>query len=138
MSVLSGSGDPTNPGANRRRPTQHRIHLHAPGLGDIILHPKLRLLNATRNGLGIAIIPSIVLPTGDKNAFLGEGQTIFQPTVVIDAEVGYLGRFRATINAGMRLRKDATFIDDGATYTNPRTFTGRMTNTRKGILVVTR
>ena len=50
------------------------------------------------------MIPSVILPTGDKNAFLGEGQTIFQPTVVIDTEFGYLGRFRAGINAGMRIR----------------------------------
>ncbi|HET6279495.1 MAG TPA: OmpA family protein [Polyangia bacterium] len=136
MSVLSGSGDPTNPGATASANDNTEYTFTRQGLGDIILHPKLRLLNATRNGLGIAIIPSLVLPTGDKNAFLGEGQTIFQPSVVIDGETGYLGRLRATINAGMRLRKDATFIDDGATYTNPRAFAATaMTNTQQGILV---
>ena len=52
-------------------------------------------MNAARNRLGLAIIPSVCLGTGDKNAFLGEGQTIFQPIGVVDAEFGYLGRFRA-------------------------------------------
>jgi OOP family OmpA-OmpF porin len=76
----------------------------------------------------------VVLPTGDKNAFLGEGQTIFQPTLVIDTELGYLGRFRAGINAGMRIRGHASrFVDDTTVY--PRTFMGMPTNTNQGISV---
>src|SRR5262249_11258426 len=104
------------------------------GLGDIQLHPKFRFLNATRGGLGLAVIPSVILPTGDKNAFLGEGKTIFQPTVVVDTEAGYLGRFRAAINAGARIRgSKSVFTDDVASY--PRMFMGMTSNTGQGIPV---
>jgi OmpA-OmpF porin, OOP family len=137
MSILSGRGYPTDtkgtPGAN----DDDDFTITEQGLGDIMLHPKIRLMNAARNSLGLAIIPSMVLPTGNKKAFLGEGQFIFQPTAVIDGEFGYLGRFRLAINAGARLRgKESVFIDDGVTYTAPRTFAGMGTlNTGYGVRV---
>jgi hypothetical protein len=49
------------------------------GIGDLALLPKLRILNPSRLPVGIAIIPGLILPTGDKAKFLGEGKTIFQP-----------------------------------------------------------
>ena len=95
------------------------------GLGDIQIHPKLRLLNATRRGLGFAIIPSVILGTGDKNSFIGEGQTIFQPTAVLDTELGYLGRFRAAVNAGMRIRPSAsTYVNNPGSFTTAPTYNG--------------
>jgi OmpA-OmpF porin, OOP family len=134
LAVLAGRGDPTDPGAGPTSVDDKAWNVTAQGLGDITIHPKIRLLNATRTGLGIAIIPSVVLPTGDKKAFLGEGQTIFQPTVVIDTEFGYLGRFRAGINAGLRIRSHAsTFVDDVNAF--PRTFMGTNTNTNQGIKI---
>src|SRR6185437_10334887 len=70
-------------------------------------------------GLGLAIIPSVILPTGDKKSFFGEGQTIFQPSVVLDTELGYLGRFRAAVNGGLRIRQhDAVFQDVAASFMN--------------------
>ena len=135
MSVLSGSGKPNDPAMNPANPngiTEYTFTKQ--GLGDIQLHPKFRFLNATRGGLGLAVIPSIILGTGDKNAFLGEGKTIFQPTVVIDTETGYLGRFRAAINAGMRIRgSKSQFTDDMGSY--PRLYMGMPTNTGQGISV---
>src|SRR4029077_277992 len=99
--VVSGRGDPTDPGANPTVNTDDTQYTFTnQGLGDLQVHPKIRLMNATRNGLGFAIIPSIIFPTGDKNSFMGEGQTIYQPTAVLDTELGYLGRFRAAVNAG--------------------------------------
>jgi outer membrane protein OmpA-like peptidoglycan-associated protein len=134
MSVLAGRGDPSDPGATASPNDDHEWTFTKQGLGDITLHPKIRLMNATRNGLGIAVIPSVVLPTGDKNAFLGEGQTIFQPSVVLDTEAGYLGRFRAAINAGMRIRQHPSrFVDDTASF--PRTFMGASSNTNMGLEV---
>jgi outer membrane protein OmpA-like peptidoglycan-associated protein len=135
MTVLSGSGSPNNPSANPMNPngvTEYTFTKQ--GIGDIQLHPKFRFLNATRGGLGLAVIPSVILPTGDKNAFLGEGKTIFQPTVVVDTEAGYLGRFRATVNAGMRIRgSKSVFTDNTASY--PRMYMGMPTNTNQGISV---
>jgi len=83
------------------------------------------LLNATRRGLGFAVMPSIILGTGDKNSFLGEGQTTFQPTAIVDTELGYLGRFRASVNAGMRIRSSrATYVNNAGSFTTPPVLNG--------------
>jgi OOP family OmpA-OmpF porin len=134
LAVLAGRGDPTDPGASANTIDDKVYTFTQQGIGDISIHPKIRLLNATRTGLGIAVIPSVILPTGDKNAFLGEGQTIFQPSVVIDTEFGYLGRFRAGINAGIKIRSHASqFVDDAAAF--PRTYLGMPSNTNLGISI---
>jgi outer membrane protein OmpA-like peptidoglycan-associated protein len=132
IGVLSGKGLPNDPSADPNAVKEYSFTKQ--GLGDIQLHPKFRFLNATRGGLGLAVIPSIILPTGDKNAFLGEGKTIFQPTVVVDTEAGYLGRFRAAINFGGRIRgSKSDFVDDTASF--PRMFMGMPSNTNNGISV---
>ena len=104
MGVVLGAGSADRSGHEPRTSTIKEWTFSNQGLGDIQIHPKFRFLNATRGGLGFAIIPSVILGTGDKDSFLGEGQTIFQPTAVLDTELGYLGRFRAAINGGMRIR----------------------------------
>jgi len=134
MAVLSGHGQPANTATNP--PTQYSFTNQ--GLGDLQIHPKIRLLNAVRGGLGFAVIPTIIVATGDKSSFMGEGKTIFQPTAVLDTEVGYLGRFRAAINGGMRLRSGkATFTDNAMSSFPPngRQFMGMNTNTNQGIQV---
>jgi OmpA-OmpF porin, OOP family len=132
MSVLSGHGTPNEPGIPGMQNSSKDYSFTNQGLGDIEIHPKLRFLNATRGGLGLAVIPSVILGTGDKNGFFGEGKTIFQPTVVVDAEMGYLGRFRAAINAGARIRGGKSeFTDNAAAYA--RTFMGAPSNTNSGV-----
>ena len=138
FTILSGRAYPTDPGATAGTNDDNEHTISAQGIGDIMIHPKIRLLNAGRNNIGLAVIPSMVLPTGDKNSFLGEGQFIFQPSAVLDGEFGYLGRFRVAINAGARLRsKESVFIDDGNMYTAPRTYgtMGNMLNTNYGLRV---
>jgi len=138
FTILSGRAYPTDPGLTTGTNDDNEHTISAQGIGDIMVHPKIRLLNAGRNNIGLAVIPSMVLPTGDKNSFLGEGQFIFQPSAVVDGEFGYLGRFRIAINAGARLRsKESVFIDDGNMYTAPRTYAGmgNMLNTNYGLRV---
>ena len=91
------------------------------GIGDLVLTPKLRILNPSRGPVGIAIIPALILPTGDKAKFLGEGQTIFQPQGIIEANWGRPGVFRTALNVGMRIRtKGASqFVDDNSNYPRP-------------------
>jgi outer membrane protein OmpA-like peptidoglycan-associated protein len=141
LTILSGRAYPTDPNVDPSTRDDNDFTITRQGLGDIMIHPKIRFMNAGRNGLGLAVIPSMVLPTGDKKAFLGEGQFIFQPSAVIDGEFGYLGRFRVAINGGARLRgKESRFVDDGVTYTAPRTFAGPMgqsLNTQYGLRVKT-
>jgi OmpA-OmpF porin, OOP family len=134
LTVLSGRGMPNNPPLIGQPNSGTEFTFTKQGLGDLQIHPKLRFLNATRGGLGLAVIPSVILGTGDKNGFLGEGKTIFQPTVVVDAEAGYLGRFRAGVNAGMRIRGGKSqFIDNAMSF--PRTVMGAASNTNQGISV---
>jgi OmpA-OmpF porin, OOP family len=135
LSVLSGSGLPQDPPTSAADPNSATDYTFTKqGLGDIQVHPKFRFLNATRGGLGLAVIPSLILPTGDKNAFLGEGKFIFQPTVVVDTEAGYLGRFRAAVNGGIRVRgSKSEFTDNAASY--QRLYMTMPSNTDSGISV---
>jgi len=138
FTILSGRAYPTDPGTAPGTNDDNEHTISAQGIGDIMIHPKVRLLNAARNSLGLAIIPSMVLPTGDKNSFLGEGQFIFQPSAVVDGEFGYLGRFRVAINAGARLRsKESLFVDDSVTDTGARHYAGMaaLINTGYGLRV---
>ena len=126
MGVVAGRSLPERNGGTANTAMDDREWTFAnQGLGDIQVHPKLRFLNATRRGLGFAVIPSVILGTGDKNSFLGEGQTIFQPTAVVDTELGYLGRFRAAINAGMRIRgSTATYVNNAGELLDAPMFRG--------------
>ena len=138
FTILSGRAYPTDPGTMTGTNDDNEHTISAQGIGDIMVHPKLRLLNAGRNNIGFAVIPSMVLPTGDKNSFLGEGQFIFQPSAVLDGEFGYLGRFRVAVNVGARLRsKESKFVDDGNMYTEARTYAGmgNLLNTNYGLRV---
>ena len=131
LAIVSGHSSPSDP-------TDNGATFTAQGLGDLQVHPKIRLMNATRNGLGLAIIPSVILPTGDKKSFFGEGQTIFQPTAVVDTELGYLGRFRAAVNGGLRIRPhDAVFTDDANAFTNTGDAAASMVPTYMGANSVT-
>ena len=91
------------------------------GVGDLALLPKLRILNPSRLPIGIAIIPGLILPTGDKSKFLGEGQTIFQPQGIVEVNWGRYGVLRTALNLGMRIRtKGASqFVDNAANYPRP-------------------
>src|SRR5262249_56513860 len=95
------------------------------GRGDTRTPRKSRWRTAPRRGLGFAVMPSVILGTGDKNSFLGEGQTTFQPMAILDTELGYLGRFRAAVNGGMRIRGSSSLYQNIPTsLTPPPTFTG--------------
>ena len=124
MGVVAGKSTPSDDGGTPTATLDDREWTFGnQGLGDIQIHPKLRFLNATRRGLGFAIMPSIILGTGDKNSFLGEGKTMFQPMAILDTELGYLGRFRASVNAGMRIRGGtSTYVNNAASFTTPPQF----------------
>jgi OOP family OmpA-OmpF porin len=138
LAIISGQSYPSNPATAAANSGQDWTFT-SQGLGDLQVHPKIRLMNATRNGLGLAIIPSVIFPTGDKSTFFGEGQTIFQPTAVIDTELGYLGRFRAAINGGMRIRPHhSVFTDDPQAFSTTANmpapmFMGTSITTQAGI-----
>jgi outer membrane protein OmpA-like peptidoglycan-associated protein len=135
LGVLSGRALPDDPRNPMTTNDDVRYVFDGQGLGDIVIHPKLRLANASRNKWGVSIIPSLVLPTGDKNRFLGEGQLIFQPTAAVDVELGRPGVFRIGVNGGLRMRtKGASeFRDDPAFIDRP--VGGMPRNTMQGISI---
>ncbi len=117
VNILSGKGDPEDPGSPTTTNDDQNFKFAAQGPGDLMIHPKLRLSNASRNKLGLAVIPTIIVPTGDKQHFFGEGAVILQPAAVVDAEFGRTGRFKMALNVGARLRTTpAQFIDDAASF----------------------
>jgi outer membrane protein OmpA-like peptidoglycan-associated protein len=124
------------PGGNGASPNELAHYLtNYQGVGDLSLQPKIRLLNPSRLPVGVAIIPGFILPTGDKTKFLGEGQTIFQPQAIVEANWGSYGVFRTALNLGMRLRTSGAsqFLDSQQNYNRP--VFGNPGNTNAGIKV---
>jgi len=121
IGVIAGEGTPSelgnsDVGTNMYYP--RTFSTNAQGAGDLTLSPKIRLLNPSRTKLGIAFIPGLVLPTGAKDKFLGEGQTIFQPQAIIEMNWGRFGVFRTALNVGMRMRLGGTseFVDSPSNF----------------------
>src|SRR5690348_8269819 len=49
FAIASGRGDPTDPGANATSTLDDKVYSFTKqGIGDVTVHPKIRLLNATR------------------------------------------------------------------------------------------
>jgi outer membrane protein OmpA-like peptidoglycan-associated protein len=138
--VLTGEGTPPDvrdPGSPNG---DHHYQMDAQGIGDLVIHPKIRLINPSRKKIGVSLLPSMVLPTGDKNHFMGEGQFIFQPSAVVDANWGRFGVLRTAINVGARIRTKgvSTFVDNDTSFLRPvLTVPGPAVNpnTRQGIKV---
>jgi outer membrane protein OmpA-like peptidoglycan-associated protein len=138
--VLAGEGTPadTRNDPNPNATIQHQMD--AQGVGDLVITPKIRLINPSRKKIGVSLIPAMVLPTGDKNKFMGEGQFIFQPSVAVDANWGRYGVLRTAINVGARIRTKgaSTFVDNPASFARPITTTANTpldANTNQGIKV---
>jgi outer membrane protein OmpA-like peptidoglycan-associated protein len=131
VNILSGKGEPGVPPDPNN--VERDYTFDAQGLGDITIHPKIRLSNASRNKIGLAVIPSVVLPTGEKANFFGEGKTIFQPTAVIDTELGRQGWFRMALNVGARIRPSKSEFIENEMNAFPRPVGGTARNTGHGI-----
>jgi outer membrane protein OmpA-like peptidoglycan-associated protein len=139
IGITSGEATPYDPGAAnghlygppnaQLNGTNDDIHFQTnyQGVGDLALLPKLRILNPSRLPVGISIIPGLILPTGDKTKFLGEGKTIFQPQAIVEVNWGRYGVFRTALNVGARIRSGGTsdFVDNAANFPrNVRTLDG--------------
>jgi OmpA-OmpF porin, OOP family len=96
--------DPNNP---------KRFKIDGQGLGNIGLHLKTRFLKTSKSPVGLGLIASIYLPTvNPKDRWLGEAKLTPQIQLILDKEFGESRRFRAGLNAGIRLRPDTTFTDN--------------------------
>ena len=136
IGIVNGEALPSLDNGSGTAPTHYLTNYQ--GVGDLSLQPKIRLLNPSRVPVGVAIIPGLILPTGDKSKFLGEGQTIFQPQAIVEADWGRHGVFRTALNVGMRLRTGGAsqFVDTQDNYKRPVNATTLVPgNTNKGIKV---
>ncbi|MFH1129869.1 MAG: OmpA family protein [Pseudomonadota bacterium] len=77
--------------------------IDAQGIGDLGIHFKGRILNTSKHPVGLAVVTSLYVPTGDKEAFLGSGRFQIAPSVVVDKEF-FQGQLRLAANIGARLR----------------------------------
>ncbi|MEZ4368821.1 MAG: hypothetical protein R2939_21460 [Kofleriaceae bacterium] len=114
-------GDPGNPNDDER------FQLEGQGIGNIGLHVKTRFLSTSKGPkIGLGLIGSVYLPTvSQEDRFLGEAKLMPQLMAIVDKEFGKRGRFRAALNAGIRLRSETTFTnDDPDTFSQPAPVTG--------------
>ncbi len=81
------------------------------GVGDLRLLPKLALLRGERGGaqgLSIALIPAVTLPTGGSGDYRGERSVSFEPELALSRAFGAL---RVAGNLGYRLRKGSEVVN---------------------------
>ncbi len=99
--------------------------LSAQGIGDLVIHGKVRILHADSSPIGLAAILRAEIPTGSSPEFLGEPGFSLWPSIVaevrphervrISGELGY----RAVFGTGSLLNIDARTIPGGGNATDP-------------------
>ncbi|HEX2570861.1 MAG TPA: OmpA family protein [Polyangia bacterium] len=91
------------------------------GIGDIGIHAKGRILNSSTAPIGLGLLFSIYVPSGNSTGFLGDGGVNLVPTLIIDREFGRSRRFRLALNAAydFRLNGTHTFQDNGQIINDP-------------------
>jgi outer membrane protein OmpA-like peptidoglycan-associated protein len=77
-------------------------------LGDARLLPKFRLLDDRRDGVGLALIADLRLPTHTSNFYGGARMPALAPRLIIDHRFGLSG-FRAALDLGVLIRKETQF-----------------------------
>lgn len=85
------------------------------GLGDIVVTPKIAVLDRDYLPVGLAVIVPVGIPSGSTSDYLGEGGVTFAPTVAFeysDAPVHTRQyKWRVAVNGGYRVRNDARIRD---------------------------
>ena len=88
--------------------------------GDLRIVPKVRVLKPEQAlGIGIAVIPTMILPTGGQNSFNSDGTFRFEPRLAVDwrHDLGYL--IGANVAYAFRPERPAEtyFSDDSFRWT---------------------
>jgi OOP family OmpA-OmpF porin len=114
IGIFSGDRDPDDAGDPNTPNDDETFELEGQGAGNLGLHLKTRFLKTSRGPkIGLGVIASVYLPTATKDSWLGERKLVPQFMGILDKEFGRERRFRASINAGIRLRsEEETFTDN--------------------------
>jgi outer membrane protein OmpA-like peptidoglycan-associated protein len=85
------------------------------GIGDIVVSPKLAILDRDYLPVGLAVVVPVGLPTGASRDYLGEAGVTVTPTLAFeysDAPIHSRAyKFRFAVNGGYRLRDAARLRD---------------------------
>lgn len=76
----------------------------AAGLGDLRLVAKVRIIDNTEGGLGLAFVPQVTFPTGNALEFRGDGGFGFEPRLAVDYKTRQ--GFIVALNASVNIRTD--------------------------------
>lgn len=76
--------------------------LSAAAIGDLRLVPKVRLLQADRHGVDLAVLASLTLPTGNTDSYVGQDGVTFAPQLAVSHR---MGRIRTAANVGYLIRE---------------------------------
>lgn len=72
-----------------------------PGIGDLRVLGKVRILDQYKHFVSLAIIPEVTFPTGSGQAYLGSSTVAFVPRLVVSKR---LHRVELSANVGARIR----------------------------------
>lgn len=72
------------------------------GVGDLRVVGKIRIIDNTVSGFGLAFVPQVTFPTGDGTQFRGDDAFGFEPRFAFDYRTK--GGFIVALNAGIFLR----------------------------------
>ncbi|KAK1548386.1 hypothetical protein Q3G72_001794 [Acer saccharum] len=80
--------------------------------GDLRLVPKWRFVHAYDGRLSVAVIPTVIFPTGSSHALLSESKGAFAPSIAVSTQ---LKDFRAALDLGYKLRDTVLLGDSNVT-----------------------
>ena len=79
------------------------------GSGSLRLIPKLTMLTQKRDGIGLAIVPAVLLPTqSSERDYLADDGATFAPELDLSRRID---KVRIAVNLGYRLRPDSELLD---------------------------
>jgi OOP family OmpA-OmpF porin len=86
----------------------HGDDLSQATLGDLRLLPKFRLLNDRLDGVGLAILADVRLPTHTSRFYGGARMPALAPRILLDHRFGLSG-FRLGLDVGVLIRKETEY-----------------------------
>ncbi len=113
--IMAGDRGPDSDGGTPNMSSDDQeFGISGQGIGNIGVHLKTRFLKTSRGPkIGLGLVASAYLPTVNTDKrFLGEDKLAPQVMAILDKEFGRSRRFRASLNAGIRIRTGSTAYTD--------------------------
>ncbi len=123
FTIVSGDVGPDFEGNVADPSDDESFGFSAQGIGDIGIHLKARFLNTSRHPVGLAVIGSVYIPSGqyDELQFAGENAMSIRAIGVVDKEFAK-GKVKVAGTAGIKIRTkpdEHIYIDNDAATMEP-------------------